>query len=165
MCSVQTVVTFTLLQWLWGSVFDLIWKWLHVIHKCWRLPIWLFYIFLIPLKKKCFHHLVQCSQLHAWGKGKLQTNFWLKNLERPLGKARYRWEDNTKMDLRELGCGSVIWIKLGSMMGTSDGTIFRFHCTWNIFNSNWLFLRTCSRVGDMFSERSLKINMTYYRII
>jgi hypothetical protein len=31
---------------------------------------------------------------------------------RPLGKPRRRWEDNIKMDLRELGWGGVDWIDL-----------------------------------------------------
>jgi hypothetical protein len=29
---------------------------------------------------------------------------------RPLGRPRHRWEDNTKMDLREIGFGDVDWI-------------------------------------------------------
>jgi hypothetical protein len=29
---------------------------------------------------------------------------------RPLGKPRHRWEDNIKMDLREIGFGDVDWI-------------------------------------------------------
>ena len=32
--------------------------------------------------------------------------------KRPLGRARYRWEDNIKMDLQEVGCGGMDWIKL-----------------------------------------------------
>jgi len=31
---------------------------------------------------------------------------------RPLGRPRHRWEDNIKMDLQEVGCGSVDWIEL-----------------------------------------------------
>jgi hypothetical protein len=30
----------------------------------------------------------------------------------PLGRPRHRWEDNTKMDLQEVGCGSMDWIEL-----------------------------------------------------
>ena len=33
--------------------------------------------------------------------------------KRPLGRARLRWEDNIKMDLQEVGCGVMDWIKLG----------------------------------------------------
>jgi hypothetical protein len=32
--------------------------------------------------------------------------------KRPLGRPRRRWEDNIKMDLREIGCGSMDWIDL-----------------------------------------------------
>jgi hypothetical protein len=31
---------------------------------------------------------------------------------RPLGRHRRRWEDNIKMDLREVGCGGADWIDL-----------------------------------------------------
>jgi hypothetical protein len=27
--------------------------------------------------------------------------------KRPLGRPRYRWEDNIKMDLKEMGCGGM----------------------------------------------------------
>jgi hypothetical protein len=32
--------------------------------------------------------------------------------KRPLGRARHRWEDGIRMDLREIGLGSVDWIQL-----------------------------------------------------
>jgi len=32
--------------------------------------------------------------------------------KRPLGRPRCRWEDNIKMDIQEVGCGSIDWIKL-----------------------------------------------------
>jgi hypothetical protein len=32
--------------------------------------------------------------------------------KRPFGRPRYRWEDNIKMDLQEVGCGGMDWIKL-----------------------------------------------------
>ena len=32
--------------------------------------------------------------------------------KRPLRKHRRRWEDNIKMDLREVGCESMDWIEL-----------------------------------------------------
>jgi len=32
--------------------------------------------------------------------------------KRPLGRPRRRWEDNIKMDLQEVGCGSLDWIDL-----------------------------------------------------
>ena len=30
----------------------------------------------------------------------------------PLGRPRFRWEDNIKMDLKEVGCGGMDWIDL-----------------------------------------------------
>jgi hypothetical protein len=32
--------------------------------------------------------------------------------KKPLGRPRRRWEDGVKMDLREIGWGSVEWIHL-----------------------------------------------------
>jgi hypothetical protein len=32
--------------------------------------------------------------------------------KRPLGKLRRRWENNIKMDLREVGCGGMDWIEV-----------------------------------------------------
>jgi hypothetical protein len=32
--------------------------------------------------------------------------------KRPLGNTRRRWEDNSKMDLREIGWGDMEWIYL-----------------------------------------------------
>jgi hypothetical protein len=36
---------------------------------------------------------------------------------RPLGRPRRRWEDNIKMDLREIGWGALtglIWLRIGT---------------------------------------------------
>jgi hypothetical protein len=33
--------------------------------------------------------------------------FWKPEGKRPLGRLRRRWEDNIKMDLQEVGCGSM----------------------------------------------------------
>jgi hypothetical protein len=36
---------------------------------------------------------------------------------RPLGRPRRRWEDNVKMDLREVGWGAqtgLIWLRIGT---------------------------------------------------
>jgi len=32
--------------------------------------------------------------------------------KRPLGRPRHRWEDNIKMNLQEVVCGGMDWIKL-----------------------------------------------------
>jgi len=31
---------------------------------------------------------------------------------RPLGRPRRRWEDNIRMELREVGCGCLDWLEL-----------------------------------------------------
>jgi hypothetical protein len=37
--------------------------------------------------------------------------------KRPLGRHRRRWEDNVKIDLREIGWGGVDWISLAQDRG------------------------------------------------
>jgi hypothetical protein len=37
---------------------------------------------------------------------------------RPLGRPRYRWEDNIKADLQEVGCGGMAglsWLGIGTV--------------------------------------------------
>jgi hypothetical protein len=36
--------------------------------------------------------------------------------KRPLGRPKQRWEDNTKMDRREIGWGSI-WLRIGTSGG------------------------------------------------
>jgi hypothetical protein len=59
------------------------------------------------------------------GRGELHTEFWCgkKSLETP----RRKWEDNNKMDLQEVGWGSMNWIDLAQnrdrwlRIGTGNG--------------------------------------------
>jgi hypothetical protein len=37
---------------------------------------------------------------------------WKPKGKRPLGRPRRRWEDDIKIDLQQVGCGSMDWIKL-----------------------------------------------------
>jgi hypothetical protein len=34
--------------------------------------------------------------------------------KRPLGRPRHRWEDNIRMDLQEVGCGGLDWLRIGT---------------------------------------------------
>jgi hypothetical protein len=36
----------------------------------------------------------------------------IRERKTPLGRPRYRWEDNTKMDLQEVRCAGMGWIEL-----------------------------------------------------
>jgi hypothetical protein len=50
---------------------------------------------------------------HAWERGEVFTGFWLGGPKvRSLGRPRRRWEDNIKMDLREIGIDEMNWIQL-----------------------------------------------------
>ena len=35
---------------------------------------------------------------------------------RPLGRPRFRWEGNIKMDLQKVGCGDMEWMELAQYM-------------------------------------------------
>ena len=45
-------------------------------------------------------------------RGVYRVSVWMPEVKRPLGRPRCRWEDNIKMDLQEVGCGSTDWIEL-----------------------------------------------------
>jgi hypothetical protein len=51
---------------------------------------------------------------HAWGRGEVFTGFRLggSKAKRPLGRPMRRWEDNIKMDFREIGIDGANWIQL-----------------------------------------------------
>jgi hypothetical protein len=45
-------------------------------------------------------------------------DFWESQKERgPVGRARRRWEDGIRMDLREIGWERVVWIQLAQDRG------------------------------------------------
>jgi len=50
----------------------------------------------------------------AYGEGRGVYRVLVGKLEgrRPLGRPRRRWDDNIRMDLREVGCGCVDWMEL-----------------------------------------------------
>jgi hypothetical protein len=47
-------------------------------------------------------------------RGETYAGFWWGKPERmrPLERPRPRWEDNVKMDLQEVGCWCMDWIKM-----------------------------------------------------
>jgi hypothetical protein len=51
---------------------------------------------------------------HAWGGERCLQGFGWEAPEdkRPLGRPRRRWEDNIKVDLREIGIDGENWIQL-----------------------------------------------------
>jgi len=42
----------------------------------------------------------------------MHTKLWSENAKRPLGRPRRRWEDNIRVDLREIGWEGVDWMHL-----------------------------------------------------
>ena len=45
-------------------------------------------------------------------RGVYKVLVWKPEGKSPLGRPRCKWEDNIKMDLKEVGCGSMDWIEL-----------------------------------------------------
>jgi hypothetical protein len=43
---------------------------------------------------------------------------------RPLGRPRHRWDDNIKMDLREVGGGGADWIDLAQDRDSSQALVY-----------------------------------------
>jgi hypothetical protein len=46
------------------------------------------------------------------GRGVYRDLVWRPEEKRPLGRPRRRWEDNIKMDLRDIGIDGANWIHL-----------------------------------------------------
>jgi hypothetical protein len=46
------------------------------------------------------------------GRGVYRVLVWRPEGNRPLGRPRDRWEDNIKMDFREIGIDGANWIRL-----------------------------------------------------
>ena len=49
---------------------------------------------------------------HVWKKEEVCTRCAQPEGKRPVGRPRRRWEDNIKMDLREVGRGCGDWMEL-----------------------------------------------------
>jgi hypothetical protein len=59
--------------------------------------------------------MIWVGHVERMGRGEVYTGVWWGNLregKRALGRPRHRWEDNIKMDLREVVCGSMDWMEL-----------------------------------------------------
>jgi hypothetical protein len=57
---------------------------------------------------------------HEWGQRGMHIGYWWESQKGALGRPRYRWLDNVKMDLRETGwvvwTGSI-WVRIGTSGG------------------------------------------------
>jgi len=48
-----------------------------------------------------------------WGRGEIYTGFWWETEgNNSLRRPRRRWQDNIKLDLQEVRCGSMDWINV-----------------------------------------------------
>jgi hypothetical protein len=56
-------------------------------------------------------------------RGAYRILVWKPAVRRPLKRTRRRWEDNIKVDLREMGCGAwtgLIWLGIGIVAGSCE---------------------------------------------
>ena len=56
---------------------------------------------------------------------------------RSLGRPRHRWEDNIKVDLCEVGCGGVDWIRLAQDRNRWQAlvnAVMNHHVPYNVGN-------------------------------
>ena len=49
---------------------------------------------------------------YGGGKRRVQDFSGKPGGRRPLGRRRRRWDDNSKLDLQQVGCGGMDWIEL-----------------------------------------------------
>jgi hypothetical protein len=78
---------------------------------------------------------------------------------RPLGRPRRRWEDNIRMDLREVGCGCVDWMELAQdrdRWRALVSAVMNLRVPYNAGN----FLSSCRPVS--FSRRTLLHGVSKY---
>jgi hypothetical protein len=55
-----------------------------------------------------------CGACSAYGEGRgvYRVLVGKPEVKRPMGRPRCRWEDNIRVDIQEVGCGDMDWIKL-----------------------------------------------------
>jgi len=86
------------------------------------------------------------------GKGMYRVLVGKPEGRRPLGRPRRRWEDNTRMGLRKVGCGCVNWMELAQdrdRWRALVGAVMNLRVPQNARN----FLTSCRPVS--FSRRTL----------
>jgi hypothetical protein len=79
--------------------------------------------------------------------------------KRPLGRSRYRWVDNVRMDLQEVGCGYMDWIGLAQdkdRWQTLVSVVMNLRVPRNVGN----FPTSCKPVS--FSRRTLYHGVSKY---
>jgi hypothetical protein len=94
--------------------------------------------------------------------------------KRPFGRSRYRWEDNIKMDLKQIGCEGVDWMDLAQNRAHWRAFMNTIMC----LQGRWCFLLAeqlsayqrnsllcgCSCLGTMTSRQSRDLPNTYWSL-
>jgi hypothetical protein len=77
--------------------------------------------------------------MHGGGEKCLKVSVGRPKGKRPLGRPRRRWEDNIKMDLREIGIDGANWIQLA-----------QDRVRWRAFVDTVMNLRVPQKKQDIF---------------
>jgi hypothetical protein len=65
------------------------------------------------LTQYCAGDKIEKNEMGVWGEERrIEVLVGKPEGKRPLGRPKRRWEDNIKMDLQEVGYGSMDWIYL-----------------------------------------------------
>lgn len=51
------------------------------------------------------------GESHVWPRGEIHVGLETVKLKRLFSRARCRWQDNIKVDIKEVGCEGVEWIQ------------------------------------------------------
>jgi hypothetical protein len=76
---------------------------------------------------------------HAWGRGVYRVLVGRSKGKRPVGRPRRRWEDNIKLDLREIGID-----------GASLNQLAQDRVQWRAYVDTVMNLRVPLRKQDIF---------------
>jgi hypothetical protein len=94
--------------------------------------------------------------------GEKRNAYWISvgksDGKRPLGRPKSKWEDNIKMDLREIGCGRKEWIDLAQdrdRWRALVNTVMNLRVPQNVGK----FLSSCATGG--FSRRTQTHGVSY----
>ena len=96
---------------------------------------------------------------YGWGKVVYRVLVGKPEGKRPLGRPRRRWVDNIRMELQEVVCGGMDWIRLAQdrdRWRTLVSAVMNFRVPWNAGN----FLTSCKPVS--FSRRTLHHGVSKY---
>jgi hypothetical protein len=68
---------------------------------------------------------------HGGGRGVYRVFVGRPKGKKPLGRLRYRWKDNIKKDLKEIGIGGANWIQVVRDSVLCGSQLFKYPALWS----------------------------------